>query len=393
MATIQDYLTYLDGHVREPLIKVELLRPEDETVYGTITTSLLNTTGSIVVNKTNGARRSCSFTIINNDNSKINLMSKNTFGEMFRLSLGFNINGEEFFLTQGTFLFENPIAISSFSSKTIQIKGTDKFALWNGSNGGTLEGYYTIPNGTNLATAIRSLLPLEIINDVQEAKIDAIFESYTTPYTIEKSWGETASSILLELAGMVSADVYYDINGILNFTEDVDDTQKGSLWDFGVEDVNYQGGQKESLLAEVYNSCLVVGNTVNGSIYSYEAINNDPTDPTSYLNTGRKKVKKFEGEYTSLINSDELAQIRAEYELRKLVALNQNITITSIPMYHLDVDKVITLTDEYLDSELERSVISGLTIPLQNGGVMSINATRVIDLDLGGEAGEEEPEE
>jgi hypothetical protein len=76
----------------------------------------------------------------------------------------------------------------------------------------------------------------------------------------------------------------------------------------------------------------------------------------------------------SVINTDALAEDRANYELKRVTALYSDVNITCVPMYHLDVDHVITLTDAALGFNRARLLIKELTIPLSTHGQMTISA-------------------
>ena len=60
--------------------------------------------------------------------------------------------------------------------------------------------------------------------------------------------------------------------------------------------------------------------------------------------------------------------------------LNKSVSLTCSPMYHLDVNKIIEITDTDNNYKQEKFLINSLSIPLSYAGSMTINATSVNDL-------------
>jgi hypothetical protein len=85
----------------------------------------------------------------------------------------------------------------------------------------------------------------------------------------------------------------------------------------------------------------------------------------------------------TVIDTDERAQDRANYEIKRYASLAVDAAITSIPLFHLDADQIITVYDEHERLYGERFLINSLSIPLApNGGNMTINASKANDLDF-----------
>jgi len=161
MATLQDYLAYLDRPEKRPVYKVELLRKENEEPYASIEGDLENNSGSLNISFSEGVRRTCNFTLQNFDLQYIPLIKDINIASKFKLYLGFNIDGENFYpQSQGVFFFDDPSLTSANASRTVSIGGTDKFAGLNGGNGGILEGTYTADSGTKVSQIVRSVLAL-----------------------------------------------------------------------------------------------------------------------------------------------------------------------------------------------------------------------------------------
>jgi hypothetical protein len=178
---------------------------------------------------------------------------------------------------------------------------------------------------------------------------------------------------------MLGVLIYYDVNGYLTTEpsqDDIDDNSKGSIYDFTTEGFNYLGSSLESKFTELYNSILVVGDTIQGDVASAKVQNNNLLSPTCIQRIGEKLLPLD----ISGIFSDELAQERADYELKRRMILQQSVNIESVPIYDLDVNKVITLTDDSLGLDKSRFLIQSLSIPFKVGDKMQITATSVNDL-------------
>jgi len=375
-----DYLAYITESVREPIYKIELLRLEDESVYQTIADDVVNNSGNLTISYNQGVRRTVNFNLININKQHISMINNLQIGSKFALHLGYRINDEDYYRPKGVFVFDDPTLISNLSERSIQISGTDKFSILNGQNGGILEATYKADVGDNFADIIRSLLSLEIVNDPKDPIIDPSFESLTIPYTITHDPGSTVANIIFELCFAISANVYYNANGNLVIEPIIPDEQKGSVYDFSLEEYNYLGSSKKYLLSEIYNATLVIGeNTQTTTPIIYEANNNDPTDNNSIPNLGRKKIKIIT-QYTEGITSEELAKQRAEWELKNIIGKLSAVDINTIPLYHLEEDQAITLTDEYIDSNREKFIILNINLPIGTSGEASLSVRKVVDV-------------
>lgn len=379
MASFQNYLNILTTNTRIPKIKIELLRDEDESVSEEITANLINGSGEISIQRQNGTRRSIDFTLINTDGSY--LPDFNTgiwWRRKFQVSLGYEeSDGTTYWHPQGVFCLENPVATSQYSNKTVQIRGVDKFSVIDGTLGGETDYTYIVPVGSNIYTAIRAVL--DLVGDKKEPILDSVFSSEITPYTIEIPIGGNLSEIIIQLAGMVSANVYYNETGHLVFERDVDDSEKSSLHNFSTNDYNYMGATRTYRFNELYNAVLVVGDNINGEIFEWKTQNNNLTSDVSIPNIGFERVKIVTDPN---IYSDELAEVRSRYELKLSTALQSSITITSIPIYHLNVDSVIQIDDPSIDLIESRYLINGYRLPLSPSGTMNLDIVDVKEFEF-----------
>lgn len=378
MITFDDYLKAIKSSTIKPRIKIEFLYP-DETVKEEITEDISTNGGNLSINFQNGVRRSCNVSLINI--SKKYIPSPNTIWirNKFKLWLGLEINGEDYFIPQGVFVVRNPEISSNYSEKLMNLTGIDKFALLDGSLGGELDSIYQIPVGTNIYSVIKDILILA--GDTIPPLLDSKYKDEVSPYTLRKETGGTLGDILIELAGMLSANIYYNENGQFVFEEgstDIIDNIKPSIWDFTTEEFEYLGSNVIYQFESIYNDVLVIGDNVDGNIATGRATNTNLLSPTRTQLIG-KRTKVIED---NIIYSDDLALQRANYELKRLIMLQSKTVIKSTPIFHLEVNKVITLTDSYYDFDFTRFLIQSINIPFSLGSQIDIDVVNSVELNF-----------
>ena len=380
--TIEQYIDYLKTNIRNPIYKVEILRKSDETVMNILEGDIIDNSGSVSNTLDEGVRRTCSFNIPNYDNQYGDFVNNLSIGDKFKLYLGYKIDGVKKYFPQGVFVFDDPTMVSNLSERIIGISGTDKWSMLNGQNGGILEGTYTVPAKTKIGDLIRRTIKLPIVGDPIEPSIDKSIENMETTYDITKNAGETISDVLLEVALNISAYIYYDENGRLQIRPVDNDMFKPPSYVFSRDEYNYLGGTKKYQLSEIYNSVLVIGENVKNSNTPivYEALNNDLTDPNSIPNVGFKKIKKIT-EYTKGIDTQEKAEDRGNWELKKVKAKISSVDINCLSLYHLDVNQIVVLTDLYLNSKDERFLINSIDLPIGTDVQSTISLVKAVDIE------------
>lgn len=152
-----EYLKKVSGdfHVA---IKVEWLN-YDETVLYEFTNDIYDINASVSVNYNQGARRSCTL-LLNNDNNKFPINFNGLWiGQKFKLWMGIYFDNETpYLLPQGVFFVSNPDEAYNPSERTVTINGVDKWAWIDGTLNGVLTGTHKTPVGANLYDAIKGLL-------------------------------------------------------------------------------------------------------------------------------------------------------------------------------------------------------------------------------------------
>ena len=384
----EDYIKIATKNNIHPKFKIQML-DEYENVIDEITGDISrDNSGSISNNYQQGVRRSVSLTFIDTEgkflpDSNSNLIWANKKFKLFSGLLDTDTN-EIFWFSEGIYYFSNVSSSRNGADKLTTVNGVDKFGKFGSELGyNQLESTYLIPAGTKIYDAIKGILNIDIGNgypiDPIEPVLDPLYIDEVCPYDISKSPSSYLSEMLIELADIIGCDIYYDADGRLHVdsgTIDFSYSNKPSIWDFSDVLPEYMNPSITTNFAEFINTVKVVGNNTNDKTYEYTAVNNNPESPTRVDLIGTKSTYI---ESASVYNTDR-AKDYAEYKLNMFSILQLAVTFSCTFLPHLDVNKVITITDSYYKYEKQRFVIQSITLPLSYDGVMSISACNVASL-------------
>lgn len=396
------YIEKIKGDVR-PAIKIEWLNP-DESVNFEFTNSLYDVNVNVDVNYQSGCRRSCTFTL-NNNRNKFPINFNNIWiGQKFKLWMGIYIDDETpYYLPQGVFYVTNPNDTYNPSTRTVTINGVDKWAYLDGTLFGYLSGVYQTNVDVNLYDAIRELLKLSRYaddfskTDDLTAMIDPIppllspyFLSKTTivnekeksvldcPYTATVERGQTFADVLLEYATILCANIYYDVNGrlvlepMIDTADDITDTNKEILWHYSVDEKTFLGLTQTPNFDKIYNDFIVLGNVVNGYQFKGRVQNRNFLSDCCVQKIGLRTKPPYEdNQYIS----DEQCIELAKYHAKTDTILQKSGDISSVVLYHLDVNKLVTISTPNNNMSKELFLITGFS--LSTTGTMTVNVTSV----------------
>ena len=394
--TFYDYLEAVKKPVLVPCLKLEWLNPDDSIAYE-ITTDLYNTNGTLNVTNQSGCRRSFNLQIHNVDGKYDIDVNKVWLGQKVKLYLGLYIEGTPYLIQQGVFYLTNPTDIMNTAENCIQLNCTDKWSYLDGSLFGNLDGIYKVPVNSDIFDAIKALLLTDRGNgvpiDSTKPNISTFFNTkmtelsngelvsvLKTPFTATIDKGQTYADVLLQFNTMLAGVVYYDTVGRLNVEPnetDLLDKDKEILYKFDQNNSDILGKSREFKFTEVFNDILCVGATTNGYLAKGRATNNNIKSDLCVQRIG-KKTKVYED---TNYYSDGLCQDWANYLLRNNTILQTSLSLQTIPLYHLDVNKLITITNTKYHLKEEKFLINSLSIPL-GLGQMTISATSINELEF-----------
>lgn len=408
--SFQKYLDVVSGDIRKA-VKVEWLNP-DESVAFEFTNALYDINVDLSVNYQNGSRRTCTLTL-NNDKNRFPINFNNIwFGQKFKLWMGVYIDEKTpYYFPQGVFYVSNPNEVYQPVTRTIKINGVDKWAYLDGTLHGKLSGIYKTSINVNLFDAIRSLLlqpisgdtkpnvktevvdtvppflspyyiekkhTIPVWNESNQKYIDTEVEMLKCPYTAKVERGKTYADVLLEYASILCAHIYYDVNGRLTIepmtdeSDDITDTDKETVWHFTVEEKQLLGLNTTCNFDKVYNDIIVLGNVANGYQFKARVQNRNLMSDTCVQKIGLKTKEPFED---NQYYSDDQCKELAIYYAKVDTILQKSVDISSTPLYHLDVNKLVTVSTPNNNMSKELFLITGYTLNSSNS--MSVNVVSV----------------
>lgn len=303
-----------------------------------------------------------------------------------------------YWFSQGVFILTDPTVLRDMSKQTITLNGVDKFGMFGSeTNFNQTEDTYKIEEGSNVGNVIESILNFNRSSntnnympiDTKKPYIDPntkVLVSKGTgeeevpvaqvglPFEINKSPETYFGDILVELANIYACDIYYDTEGRLHFEkgnekQSMDDFS--SLWDYSDKEPEYFSSQINYDFKSVYNVVKVVGNNPATNLFTYIAKNEHPNSPTRIDLLG-EKILYIE---SSFCYDEERTKDFANYMIRKKSMVPLTLSFQSSFIPHLDVNKVITITDDYYNYTQQRFIIQSLTIPLTTKSLIDVECT------------------
>lgn len=391
-----EYNYTLKNNRRTYKIKLELLT-DQETTIGEIVRDLDITQGQITVTYERIVRRSCSLGLINiNNKYRPDKNSAFWINRKFKLYLGVEAGENIYWWSQGIYYTQSA---SMADYHTVQIQGVDKGGAMNGTiKTGMLDYQYIIPIQP-MANAFKDIIAVKTGNtdfvvrgkmkmggdkvlDCKPPIIDMAYYKTNLPYEVSVDANSYIGDLIDKLADMYAADAYYDIEGNFRFEPTLEDECKPIIWEFdnlhsSFEGVNY------TLTLDGENTMCVYTNATGIKNVSYTAYNTNPLSPIN-IDTGIRRGTSQEIEYLYEVDGEAVTEEQmtkycrstANYYLRKNSMISMQLSFNAPIIPHLDVDKAIEITDEYMDFDHEKFIIQSITFPF-NSQAMNISCTNV----------------
>lgn len=203
-------------------------------------------------------------------------------------------------------------------------------------------------------------------------------DAHKCPYTAKVERGKTYADVLLEYATILCAHIYYDVNGrlviepMIDTADDITDTNKEVVWHYTVEEKTFLGLTQSYNFDKIYNDIIVLGNVTNGYQFKARVQNRNLMSDTCVQKIGLKTKEPIEdNQYYSDAQCKELAMYYAKVD----TIMQKSGNISSISLYHLDVNKLVTVSTPNNNMSKELFLITGFT--LNSSGTMSVEVTSV----------------
>ena len=378
-------MSYLTDVLKRPTIRPRfrlfVLNPDETINYEIPEEDIIINSGNFTENYQNGQRKSVNINLINIDGKYTPSINTIWVHDRFRFDIGLEFDGQVYWFPRGIYILGNPSADHQDSDKQVSLTLVDKFAVLEGK-AGTLEATYEIPVDSDIEQAIMGILTLDNGSgypiDLKPIIYDRAFKGLKMPYTLSKDAGSTLGEMLLEIGTILNAEVYYNSQGnlcFININETTLDIQKASLWDYSDEDRDYGNATANYDFENAINEVHVVGDNINNKIFSAMAKNENPVSPLCIQRIGRR----IEYINDSNIYSDDLAQQRANYELRKfgILKTTMNIQVSFNPL--LFVNNLVTITDKYYNLTRERFLIQSISYTIGNESQMTVSCSNIVN--------------
>lgn len=368
-------------------IKLEIL-DHWERVVDEITRDLsADTKGSININYQQGTRRSCSLTMV--DINRKYLPSENSwfwYNRKFKLYLGIVdlYNGDVYWWSQGVYITQS----ASSERNSVTIEGVDKFGLFDGTLKTAMSDVKRIvPSGTSFRDLIRDTIMLDMGNgkpiDPIEPHIDKSYNLKSTQAEISIESGNHIGEIFTELASSYSADVYYDIEGRLNFHNLYTNYRISGYkflahqWEYNTNKAFYCNPNMEYQF-DGENCVTVYTNASSLANVSATVYNRNPQSPlrVDYVGIRMLEPQEITYIYCSQSEMQERCKEYGEYLLLQHTLMGTSISFNSPIIPHMDVNATIGITDNYYGTENQTFVVQSLTIPL-GAGEMNVSACNI----------------
>ena len=259
-----------------------------------------------------------------------------------------------------------PFVSPVFYNKADYVKNTN-------STRDTAKKYYTYNNETGVYSEYTGTS-----FNTDYSKLYVKTEFWKCPYTAKVERGKTYADVLLEYATILCAHIYYDANGrlviepMIDTADDITDTNKEVVWHYTVEEKTFLGLSQTYNFDKVHNDIMVLGNIVNGYQFKARVQNQNLMSNTCVQKIGLKTKEPIED---NQYYSDEQCKELALYHAKMDTILQKSGNITSIPLFHLDVNKLVTISTPNNHMSKELFLITGYT--LNSSETMSIDIISV----------------
>lgn len=300
------------------------------------------------IDATSDIRRTCNISIIPIDSSfNVEYGSKIWIDKYIQIYIGIedNKNNNEIVYTNmGIYLINNPNRVYNATQNILTISGLDLMSKLTGLRNGSLDGIeYQVPANSSIKGAIQSSLDLANIT-----KYNVVTPTPTplTPNAISIAIGGTIYDILKQLVDVnANYQMYFDVDGVFYFNLIPSGQNEPIMVDDDIWKNNLISYSTDISFENVKNNIEVFGKTQSDGTTPYGLAQDTNPNSPFYINgtAGIIRIVLNGGEYDN-ISTNSLAQQRANYELYLRCKLQDQIQLSCVPIYWLDVNWVVQIT-------------------------------------------------
>ena len=373
--------------MRQPIRNLQTtiqILDDDNTIIDTITGRV--TDGSINYSATSLTRRTGTLKMIVDQQYLPSNKSVIWFNKRVRVYQGIvdltHYPREAVNFLLGTFWIDESALSISENSRSISITLSDKMNKWDGLG---LENQLKIEHGTPMSEAMRGIM--ELIGETDFGYMYSSNEKEVMPYDYKKEVGTDIMDIIEDFRDMYMDFICgYNVLGQFEYRKiemQKKDESRQVKWDFDstiVDRADLTLSFSEAYnLKDVKNRVVIVGSTSTKTGYTPQG-SVKVTDASNVFNVDaigtRTKVIK-----NSDLTNDLQCVSQARYELWKSAHFQEKVTIETIPVYPLQPNDLITITNP-VTKKSYRYMIDTISTDLGVDGRMSIDAHKLYYLGL-----------
>lgn len=350
------------------------------------------------IDATSDIRRTCSISLVPKDkNYSIEYGANIWMDKYIQVFIGIEDitnNNEIVYSNLGLFLINNPDQVYDATNNTITINGIDLMAKMTGMRNGYLEGItYQIPVNSGIKQSMTALINNEC--GFTKYSIDQPEPTILTPYELSFGLGSTAYNILTQLRDInPNYQTYFDQDGIFWFNRIPMGSNEQIMVDDDIWEKVLISYKKSYDFENVKNYIEVFGKTQDDGHTPYGvAWESNPESPF-YVGEINPITDKFKNEIRIVLSGGEydniypladydidvnefnsLAQQRANYELYTRCRLQDQLELTCVPIYWLDVNWLIEITLPNKQTQVEQKeyyIIKKINTTLSTNGTQNI---------------------
>lgn len=338
-----------------------------ELVTATDTYVLDVTDGSVTVDGSAAVRRRCTVTLTDDSGKLVpaditDLLAPN--GNELKLYRGVTFaDGSTELVPLGVFRITKPQVSGGRGTLVIRVDGYDRARAVQRAR---FTETYTIPAGTNYATAISDLLESRVTG--LSFNLAATDHETSGPLVYGTSADNDPWKDATELAKSIGFELFFDADGVCVLRPEPDPSAAATV-------ASYAEGDNATILSvdrelsdeETYNHVVVSGESQTTTPVRAEARDEDPSSATYYLGPFGD-VPRF---YASpLITTSAQAQDAADALLRRSLGLVEVVRFSAVPNPAHDVGDVVQVA--YSAGRVDGLyVLDQFTVPLSAGGVLT----------------------
>lgn len=358
------------------------------------------------IDATSDIRRTCNISLIPTDRSfNVEYGSKIWLDKFIQVFVGIEDNtnhGEIVYSNLGLYMINNPNQVYDATNNTITIAGIDLMAKMTGMRNGYLEGItYQVPADSGIKQVMTALIHDEC--GFTKYSIDQPSPTILTPYEMSFGLGSTAYNILTQLRDINSNyQTYFDQNGIFWFNKIPDGSNEQIMVDDDIWKKVLMSYKKSYDFESVKNYIEVFGKTQDDGHTPYGVAYEKNPDSPFYVGEVNPITGKFNNEIRIVLSGGEydniyplgdypedtdpdfdnkvaefnsLAQQRANYELYTRCRLQDQIELTCVPVYWLDVNWLTEITLPNKQTQVEEKeyyIIKKINTTLGVNGTQNI---------------------